>query len=135
MNLPRLILTLAESRIEALVARSEEDREQGLMECRSLGPDEGMLFVQDEAKEACFWMKDTPLDLSVAFIDEQGRILNVEDMEADSLESKCAAGPARYVLEMRLGWFGEHGIRAGDTIEGLPPLEGVTPPASPAAAA
>ena len=120
MNLPRIVLTTEGHRIDALVARSEEDRAQGLMECTSLGADEGMLFIHDEPIEACFWMKNTPLDLSIAFVDDDGKVLNVEEMSAGSLEGICAVGLARFVLEMNKGWFAQRGISSGSILTGLP---------------
>jgi len=120
MNLPRLVLTLEGHRIDAHVARSEEDRAQGLMECTSLAEHEGMLFIHDAPIEACFWMKNTPLDLSIAFIDDDGQILNVEEMSAGSLDGTRAAGLTRFVLEMNSRWFAERGISRGARMEGLP---------------
>ena len=120
MNLPRIVLTIEGHRIDALVARSDEDRAQGLMECTSLAEHEGMLFIHDAPIEACFWMKNTPLDLSIAFIDDEGKILNVEEMTAGSLEGTRAAGLTRFVLEMNSGWFAERGISGGALMEGLP---------------
>lgn len=120
MNLPRIILTAHDHRIDALVARSEEDRAQGLMECTSLDECEGMLFIHDAPLEACFWMKNTPMDLSIAFIDDEGRVLNVAEMDAQSLEGIRAKGLCRFVLEMKSGWFAQRGVAAGSVVRGLP---------------
>lgn len=120
MNLPRVILTVDSQRVEALVARTDEDRALGLMHRQALGPDEGMLFVHDAPIEACFWMKDTPIDLSIAFVGDDGTILNIEDRTAQSLESACAPAPVRFVLEMAMGWFAGKGIAAGARLAGLP---------------
>lgn len=120
MNLPRIVLTVQGHRVDARVSRTEEDRAQGLMECSSLAEDEGMLFVHDEAIETCYWMKNTPLHLSIAFIDEEARILKVDEMTAGSAEGSCSAGKARFVLEMNQGWFQQRGITRGTQIIGLP---------------
>jgi uncharacterized protein len=120
MNLPRIILAADSHRIDAFIARSEEDRAQGLMECTSLEEGEGMLFVHDEPLEACFWMKNTPMDLSIAFIDDEGGILNVAEMDAQSLEGIRAEGLCRFVLEMNPGWFAQRGVATGSVLAGLP---------------
>lgn len=120
MNLPRILLAVDDHRVDARIARSEEDRAQGLMECTSLADGEGMLFVHDAPLEACFWMKNTPMDLSIAFVDDDGRILNVAEMDAQSLDGARAEGPCRFVLEMCAGWFHARGIAAGSVLEGLP---------------
>jgi uncharacterized membrane protein (UPF0127 family) len=120
MNLPRIVLGANSHRINALVARSEHDRAQGLMQCTSLEDNEGMLFVHDEPLEACFWMKNTPMHLSIAFIDEEGRILNVAEMAAESLEGIRSEGMCLFVLEMSPGWFAGRGVVAGSVLDGLP---------------
>jgi len=122
MNLPRLHLTLDDHPILAHVARSDEDRAQGLQHCTSLAEDEGMLFVHDAPLRACFWMQDTPLPLSIAFIDEGGRVLNVDEMQPQSQRAVCAADEVRFVLEMNSGWFRERGIGRGSQLLGLPQL-------------
>jgi uncharacterized membrane protein (UPF0127 family) len=120
MTSPRILLNLEGHRIDARIARSEEDRAQGLMECVSLGPEEGMLFIHDEPIDACFWMKNTPLDLSIAFVDDAGTVVNIEEMTAGSLEGTRAQARVRYVLEMGRGWFADRGIANGATLSGLP---------------
>ncbi len=88
---------------------------------RTCLPDnEGMLFVYDQPSELCFWMKNTPLPLSVAFLADDGTVINIDDMEPETRDSHCAAQPVRYVLEVNRGWFAERGIRAGDCLEGEP---------------
>jgi uncharacterized membrane protein (UPF0127 family) len=129
MNLPRIILLAGSHRVEALVARTDEHRELGLMHRESLAEDEGMLFIHDAPVDACYWMKDTPLHLSIAFIGDGGSILNVEEMAAHSLEGARAHGPVRFVLEMNKGWFAERGLDAGSAIAGLPLLNARTGPA------
>jgi uncharacterized membrane protein (UPF0127 family) len=120
MNLPRIVLTIEGHRIDARVARTEEDRATGLMFREELAPDEGMLFVHDAPIDANFWMKDTPLDLSIAFVDDEGRIVNVAEMDAHDLEGASSLRPVRFVLEMSTGWFTERGIGPGAVLDGLP---------------
>jgi uncharacterized membrane protein (UPF0127 family) len=102
------------------VARTEAQRSQGLMFRRKLGPDEGMLFIFDDPGYYAMWMKNTLIPLSVAFIDGNGVILNVVDMEPQTLDSHAAAGPALYAIETNRGWFAAHKLGAGDKVTGLP---------------
>jgi len=106
-------------RIEAEVAATEKAREIGLMNRKTMAQHQGMLFVFDNAQEYCFWMKNTPLPLSIAFLDELGKIVNIADMQAMSEENHCAAKPVRYALEMNQGWFAGKGIKSGATINGV----------------
>ena len=105
-------------RIDAEVAATQEHRMTGLMQRRSMPSNQGMLFVFTEPQRHCMWMKNTLLPLSVAFLDEEGRILNVEDMQPQTENNHCAAKPARFALEMNLGWFKQKGIGAGQKVEG-----------------
>jgi uncharacterized membrane protein (UPF0127 family) len=120
MNLPRIILHAGPHRIEALVARTDEQRGLGLMHRRDLPENEGMLFVHDEPVLTCYWMKDTPVALSAAFLDEEGAVVNVAEMQPQTEDTHCAAAPVRYVLEMNRGWFRERGIERGCKVSGLP---------------
>lgn len=106
-------------RIEAEVAHTFRTRQIGLMNRSAMPMHRGMVFVFPEAAAHCMWMKNTFLPLSVAFIDGAGRILNIEDMQPQTETSHCAAGPARFALEMNLGWFGARGIQAGDHLRGI----------------
>jgi uncharacterized membrane protein (UPF0127 family) len=105
--------------IHAEVAYTNAVRMQGLMHREHLGPNKGMLFVFPEAGEQCMWMKNTLIPLSVAFIDDKGAIINVEDMAPQTLDSHCAKAPARFALEMDLGWFKKHGAANGSKIGGI----------------
>jgi len=118
-QLPLLELAAGFHRIEAEVAANNAARMQGLMQRKSMAPQRGMLFVFDHDAQHCMWMKNTFLPLSVAFIDAQGRILNIEDMQPQSEDNHCAAKPARYALEMNVGWFAQRGIKRGDRIGGI----------------
>jgi uncharacterized membrane protein (UPF0127 family) len=102
------------------VAANEPERMQGLMYRETLGKDDGMLFVFDELGYHSMWMKNTPLPLSVAFVDDDGKILNILDMKPHTLDSHMAAGPARYAIETNKGWFAARKIKAGDKVTGLP---------------
>jgi len=105
--------------IRAEVAADMSSRSQGLMHRKSLAPNAGMLFIFDEAAPHCMWMKNTYIPLSVAFIDAQGVIINIADMQPHSEQSHCAARPAVYALEMTQGWFAQRGIKAGAKLGGL----------------
>ncbi|HZY18757.1 MAG TPA: DUF192 domain-containing protein [Ramlibacter sp.] len=118
MNLVRCQLAAGEHPIEARVARTPEQRALGLMHRVEMAPNEGMLFVCDECAVQKFWMKDTPVALSIAFLEEDGTIVHLDEMEPNSLETCSCDQPVRYVLEMPQGWFRERGIRAGTRITG-----------------
>ncbi len=81
---------------------------------------EGMLFVFENPARQCFWMKNTLLPLTAAFVADDGTIVNLEDMKPKSLESHCSAKPVRFVLEMNQGWFTKKGIKPGSKISGRP---------------
>ena len=117
--MPLTELTAGMYRIEAEVAHTFETRQVGLMNRAAMPLHRGMVFVFPEARAHCMWMKNTPLPLSVAFVDDGGRVINVEDMQPHTTDNHCAAGPARFALEMNLGWFAERGIKAGDTLRGF----------------
>lgn len=102
------------------VAATEAQRSQGLMFRAKLGRDDGMLFVFDDPGYYAMWMKNTLIPLSVAFIDGDGVILNILDMEPKTLDSHAAAGPARYAIETNKGWFAAHKVKAGDRVTGIP---------------
>jgi len=118
-ELPRVDLTAGFYRIQAEVAARDPDRMQGLMHRRSMPANHGMLFVFAQAARHCMWMRNTFLPLSVAFLDEEGRILNIEDMQPQTEDNHCAAKAARYALEMNLGWFAGKGIKPGTRIGGI----------------
>ncbi len=105
--------------IRAELAADDPSRMRGLMFRKALGPNQGMLFVFDEATTHCMWMKNTYVPLSVAFLDERARVINIADMTPHSEESHCAVRPARYALEMARGWFAARGIGAGSEIRGI----------------
>jgi len=118
-RLPTLALSAGIHVIQAEVANTFPSRAQGLMFRKSLGANHGMLFVFPEAGPQCMWMKNTYVPLSVAFVDERGVILNIADMQPQTEDSHCAAGPARYALEMSRGWFAAKGVSPGARISGI----------------
>jgi uncharacterized protein len=109
--------------IRAEVAADFATRMRGLMHRESMPQNAGMLFIFDEATQHCMWMKNTLIPLSVAFIDERGAIINIEDMAPHSEKSHCARQPARYALEMNRGWFAAKGIKPGGRIGGIPGMK------------
>lgn len=98
------------------VAKSPEGRNRGLMGRKHLGKDEGMLFIFETEGYHSFWMKDTFIPLSIAFIDKDGRIVWITDMKPLTLDSHVPPKPILYGLEMNKGWFSSHGLKVGDTI-------------------
>lgn len=119
-GLPRVRLQAGMHLIDAQVATTEQERETGLMFRREMPQQEGMLFVFEQPARQCFWMKNTVLPLSVAFVADDGTIVNVDEMKAQTLDSHCSVQPVRYVLEMNQGWFARKGIRAGYRLQGPP---------------
>jgi uncharacterized protein len=119
-ELPTIPLTINGQKVVAEIARTPDERANGLMHRFSLKPDHGMVFVFERAEPLAFWMKNTFIPLSIAFIAADGRIVNVEDMAPQDESSHWSKAPALYALEMRKGWFAERGIKAGDVVAGLP---------------
>lgn len=120
LNLPRVKLTTGMHVIDAQVASSPEQRMTGLMFRQEMPQHEGMLFVFEYPAQQCFWMKNTLLPLAVAFVADDGTIVNIDEMQPQTLNSHCSAKPVRYVLEMNKGWFSKKGIKAGARLEGPP---------------
>ena len=108
--------------IRAEVAADFSTRGRGLMHRKGLAPNAGMLFIFDGPSQQCMWMKNTYIPLSVAFLDEEGTIINIADMQPHSEQSHCSVQPALYALEMTRGWFAERGIKAGSRLAGLEKL-------------
>ena len=118
-QMQRMELTAGFHRIEAEVAADQESRMRGLMQRRRMPANQGMLFVFTQAARHCMWMRNTYLPLSVAFLDEEGHILNIEDMKPQSETNHCAAAPARFALEMNQDWFSGKGLKPGLRIGGI----------------
>jgi uncharacterized membrane protein (UPF0127 family) len=121
--LPVVQLNAGMHLIRAEVAADYGTRMTGLMHRASMPSNAGMLFIFDEAAAQCMWMKNTLIPLAVAFIDDQGAIINVEDMAPQTEDSHCAKRPARYALEMNRGWFAARGIKPGSRIGGIPGIK------------
>jgi uncharacterized membrane protein (UPF0127 family) len=118
-QLPRTELSAGVHLIRAEVADNFVTRMQGLMHRPSMGANEGMLFVFDEPGIQCMWMKNTLIPLSVAYLADDGSIVNVEDMKPQTEDSHCTKKPVRFALEMNLGWFASKGLRPGAKLRGL----------------
>jgi len=118
-GLPTLELSAGIHLIHAELANNEITRVRGLMNRAALEPNHGMLFVFDERGQHCMWMRNTLLPLAVAFIGDDGAVVNIEEMKPQTDDSHCAAQPTRYALEMPGEWFSRHGIRSGSVIKGV----------------
>ena len=117
-RLETITLNAGMHNIRAEVARTPEQRATGLMYRREMAAHEGMLFVFEQAAPQCFWMKNTLLPLSIAFLADDGTVVNIADMKPQALDSHCSAKPVRYALEMNQGWFAKRGIQAGAKLNG-----------------
>ena len=111
-----LELKIKERKIKAEVVRTEPEKARGLMFRQKLGRDEGMLFVYEKEERLSFWMKNTPLPLSIAFLDKKGMIVDIQDLVPFSLQTRVSEFPAQYALEVNQGWFKANGISTGDTV-------------------
>lgn len=106
--------------IQAEVAQNDQQRAIGLMHRRSMPVNNGMLFIFEAPSQQCFWMRNTLLPLSIAFVADDGSIVNISDMQPMSDDSHCSAKPVRYALEMNQGWFAKRGLKAGSKLSGGP---------------
>jgi uncharacterized protein len=118
-QLPTMELSAGIHLIRAEVANTFDTRAQGLMFRNYLGPSEGMLFVFPDPDTHCMWMKNTLIPLSVAFMDEKGKIVTIAEMRPQTENSHCANSPAKFALEMSSGWFSAKNIKPGQIISGL----------------
>jgi uncharacterized membrane protein (UPF0127 family) len=119
-RLPTVTLQAGMHNIVAEVARTPQQQQIGMMMRTQMAQHEGMLFVFDDVAPRCFWMKNTLLPLSIAFIADDGRIVNLADMQPRSEASHCSTEPVRYALEMNQGWFAKRSIKAGFRLKGTP---------------
>jgi len=119
-NLPRVTLSAGMHQIDAQVAQTPDQRATGLMHRKEMPQHEGMLFVFERPSVQCFWMKDTLLPLSIAFIADDGTVVNLSEMKQLALDSHCSDKPVRYVLEMNQGWFARKGVKPGSRLSGKP---------------
>lgn len=116
-KLPSVKIQAGPFAIQAEVAHTPRQRELGLMGRTAMAPHEGMIFVFEEAGIQCFWMKNTLLPLSAAFVKSDGKIVNIEDMAPMNERTHCSTEPVHYVLEMNQGWFKQKGLKAGMTLK------------------
>ena len=119
-KLPTTPLTAGMHVIQAELALTPTQQMIGMMHRREMGANEGMLFVYDEPHKLCFWMRNTLLPLTIAFIAEDGRIVNTADMKPLDESSHCASEPVRFALEMNQGWFAKRGLKPGTRLRGAP---------------
>jgi uncharacterized protein len=106
--------------IQAELAITPLQQQAGMMFRRSMGANEGMLFVNEDHGVRCFWMRNTLIPLAIAFIADDGTIVNIAEMKPQSDDSHCSAGPVRFALEMNAGWFAKRGFKAGSKLRGAP---------------
>ena len=119
-RLQAITLSAGMHNIRAEVAITPEQRQKGLMYRKDLAAHEGMLFVFEAPAPQCFWMRNTPTPLTIAFLADDGSIVNLADMKPFDEASHCSAKPVRFVLEMNQGWFAKRGIKAGFKLAGPP---------------
>ena len=120
MNLVRTKLSAGMHLLDVQVAQTPQERQIGLMFRKDMPQHEGMLFVFEQPASQCFWMRNTLLPLTAAFVADDGTIVNLADMKPQSDDSHCSAKPVRYVLEMNQGWFAKRNIQAGFKLGGAP---------------
>jgi uncharacterized membrane protein (UPF0127 family) len=119
-GLPSIELKTGIYRIQAELADTPKAREVGLMNRTSLATNSGMLFVFEQKASHCFWMKNTKIPLSIAFIADDGKIINIDEMQAETANNHCPTVAVRYALEMNKQWFSERVIVPGTLVQGLP---------------
>ena len=118
LTLQRVKLSAGMHQIDAQVAATPDERQIGLMFRKEMPQHEGMIFVFEQAAQQCFWMKNTLLPLTAAFVADDGTIVNLADMKPQTMQSHCSDKPVRYVLEMNRGWFTKKGLKAGSKLKG-----------------
>ena len=120
VGLPTIELKAGIYRIQAELADTPKAREVGLMNRTSMPTNSGMLFIFEQKAGHCFWMNNTKIPLSIAFIADDGKIVNIEEMQAETTNNHCPKAAVRYALEMNKQWFSERVIVPGTVIQGLP---------------
>jgi uncharacterized membrane protein (UPF0127 family) len=118
-TLPRIKLQAGMYQLDVQVAQTPEQRSIGLMFRAEMPTHEGMLFVFEQPSVQCFWMKNTLLPLTAAFVADDGTIVNLADMKPQTTDSHCSTKPVRFVLEMNQGWFAKKGLKAGSRLAGV----------------
>ena len=119
-QLQRITLSAGIQQMDIQLALTPEQHQIGLMYRTDMPQGEGMLFVFPNPSKQCFWMKNTLLPLTAAFVADDGSIVNLEDMKPQTTDSHCSLKPVRYVLEMNQGWFAKKGLKAGSKLAGRP---------------
>ena len=119
-DLPAIRLSSGMHVLQVQVAQTPEQQQIGLMFRKTMGTNDGMLFVFEQPAQQCFWMRNTLIPLSVAFLGDDGSVVNIDDMKPQTLDSHCSTKPVRFVLEMNVGWFDKRGIKAGSKFLGEP---------------
>ena len=119
-KLAQVRLTAGIHNINAELASTPPQREIGLMFRTAMPANDGMLFAFEQPAQQCFWMRNTLIPLSVAFLGDDGSVVNIDDMKPQTLDSHCSAKPVRFVLEMNEGWFAKRGIKVGSRLRGGP---------------
>jgi len=119
-ELPRTNLSAGFHQIEVQIASTPAQQATGLMYRAEMPQHEGMLFIFPEPKQQCFWMKNTLIPLTAAFVADDGTVVNLEDMQPQTTQSHCSAKPVRFVLEVNQGWFVKKGLKAGMRLVGAP---------------
>jgi uncharacterized protein len=119
-RLPTIELSAGIHVIKTELAITMQQQATGMMFRKEMGTHEGMLFISDEPSVRCFWMRNTLVPLTIAFIADDGTIVNLADMDALSEKSHCSTKPVRYALEVNRGWFAKRGIKAGTRLQGKP---------------
>ena len=117
-DLQHVKLSAGMYQIDAQVAQTPEQRQIGLMFRKEMPQTEGMIFVFEQPATQCFWMRNTLLPLTAAFVADDGRIVNLADMKPQTDDSHCSEEPVRFVLEMNQGWFAKRGLKAGFKLNG-----------------
>ena len=120
MNLQRIALQAGIHQIDTQLAVTPQQREIGLMYRAEMPQHEGMLFVFEQPEKLCFWMKNTLIPLTAAFVADDGSIVNLADMKPQTTDSHCSTKPVRFVLEMNQGWFAKKGLKPGSKLTGKP---------------
>ena len=120
MNLPRTRLAAGMHQLDVQLAQTVQERQIGLMYRKEMPQHEGMLFIFEQATVQCFWMRNTLIPLTAAFLADDGTIVNLADMKPLSDDAHCSSRPVRFVLEMNQGWFARRNIQAGYRLGGAP---------------
>jgi uncharacterized membrane protein (UPF0127 family) len=119
-RLPTVQLRAGMHLIAAEVAQTPQQQATGMMFRTSMGANEAMLFADEQASVRCFWMRNTLIPLAIAFLKDDGTVVNIAEMQPRSDDSHCSKAPVRYALEMNAGWFAKRGVKPGSRIVGGP---------------